>query len=50
VERFLYRLGQSNHREHFVLKAAMLFVLWDATIDRPTKDLGKAGDRVGARG
>jgi len=43
VERFLYRLGQSKHREHFVLKGAMLFVLWDASIDRPTKDLDLAG-------
>lgn len=37
VERFLYRLGQSKHREHFVLKGAMLFVLWDASIDRPRR-------------
>jgi hypothetical protein len=43
VERFLYRLGQSGHREHFVLKGAMLFVLWDTSIDRPTKDLDLAG-------
>jgi predicted nucleotidyltransferase component of viral defense system len=43
VERFLYRLGQSRHREHFVLKGAMLFVLWDASIYRPTKDLDLAG-------
>jgi hypothetical protein len=43
VERFLYRLGQSEHREHFVLKGAMLFVLWDTSIDRPTKDLDLAG-------
>jgi hypothetical protein len=43
VERFLYRLGRSEHREHFVLKGAMLFVLWDTSIDRPTKDLDLAG-------
>jgi hypothetical protein len=43
VERFLYRLGQSIHRERFVLKGAMLFVLWDASLDRPTKDLDLAG-------
>ena len=43
VERFLYRLGQSEHREHFVLKGAMLFVLWDTAVDRPTKDLDLAG-------
>ena len=28
AERFLYRLGQANHREMFVLKGAMLFALW----------------------
>jgi len=27
AERFLYRLGASPHRERFVLKGAMLFVL-----------------------
>lgn len=43
VERFLYRLGQSEHRERFVLKGAMLFVLWDASLYRPTKDLDLAG-------
>jgi|SRR6266498_2079707 len=29
AERFLYRLGVSAHRNRFVLKGAMLFVLWD---------------------
>jgi len=43
VERFLYRLGVSPYREHFVLKGAMLFVLWDETVIRPTKDLDLAG-------
>ncbi|MDD2735326.1 MAG: hypothetical protein PHF56_15420 [Desulfuromonadaceae bacterium] len=28
LERFLYRLGQSEYRERFVLKGAMLFPLW----------------------
>ncbi len=43
IERFLYRLGRSEYRERFVLKGAMLFVLWDASIHRPTKDLDLAG-------
>ena len=30
LERFLYRLGQSAHADHFVLKGAMLFNLWYA--------------------
>jgi hypothetical protein len=28
AERFLYRLGESAHRERYVLKGAMLFALW----------------------
>ena len=43
AERFLYRLGASPHRDQFVVKGAMLFVLWDETILRPTKDLDLAG-------
>lgn len=43
AERFLYRLGVSPQRDRFVLKGAMLFVLWDETILRPTKDLDLAG-------
>lgn len=39
AERFLYRLGRSPHREHFVLKGAMLFALWGGSIYRPTRDL-----------
>jgi len=43
AERFLYRLGVSPHRNRFVLKGAMLFVLWDDPAIRPTKDLDLAG-------
>lgn len=43
AERFLYRLGASPHRERFVLKGAMLFVLWDRAAIRPTRDLDLAG-------
>lgn len=44
AERFLYRLGRSPYRHNFVLKGAMLFVLWDAaTTIRPTRDLDLAG-------
>ena len=27
-ERWLYRLGKSDHAENFIVKGAMLFVLW----------------------
>lgn len=43
AERFLYRLGASPHRDNFVLKGAMLFVLWDQTSARSTRDLDLAG-------
>ena len=42
VERFLYRLGRSRHRERFVLKGATLFAIW-GTAYRPTRDVDFAG-------
>ena len=39
AERFLYRLGESQHREKFVLKGAMLLALWGGGTYRPTRDL-----------
>ena len=47
AERFLYRLGVSQYRDRFVLKGAMLFVLWDESVSRPTKDLDLAGYPAG---
>lgn len=43
AERFLYRLGVSAHREHFVLKGAMLFALWGGSLYRATRDLDLTG-------
>lgn len=43
AERFLYRLGASPLRERFVLKGAMLFVLWEGPLARSTRDLDFAG-------
>ena len=42
-ERFLYRLGQSEHRSRYVLKGAMLFALWGSSLYRPTRDLDFTG-------
>lgn len=39
AERFLYRLGESQHRERYVLKGAMLLVHWSEAVHRPTRDL-----------
>jgi predicted nucleotidyltransferase component of viral defense system len=38
LERFLYRLSISNHREHFILKGAMLLASWIEDPLRPTRD------------
>ena len=46
VERFLYRLGRSPHRDRFILKGAMLFGLWGGSIYRPTRDLDLIGQRL----
>lgn len=39
----MYRLGQSAHADHFVLKGAMLFNLWYAMPHRPTRDVDLLG-------
>lgn len=43
IERFLYRLGISPHRDRFVLKGAALFALWGGDVYRPTRDLDFTG-------
>src|SRR5271170_5829383 len=43
LERLLYRLSRSTHREQFVLKGAMLFALWEPTLHRVTRDLDLMG-------
>lgn len=39
MERFLYRMGISPHRESFVLKGAMMLRAWDAASARSTRDI-----------
>jgi len=43
IERLMYRLSLSPHAERFVLKGAMLFVLWLKKNHRPTQDLDLLG-------
>lgn len=43
VERFLYRLSRSKHRDHFVLKGATLIQAWGAGRHRATRDLDLLG-------
>lgn len=39
LERLLYRLHQSEQRDRFILKGAMLFTLWSQEPHRATRDL-----------
>jgi hypothetical protein len=43
IERLLYRLSISPHRDRFILKGAMLFTLWAPTPYRATGDLDLLG-------
>jgi Nucleotidyl transferase AbiEii toxin, Type IV TA system len=43
IERLLYRLSVSPHRDRFILKGAMLFSLWAPTPYRATGDLDLLG-------
>jgi hypothetical protein len=43
IERLLYRLTLSDHRDRFVLKGAMLFAAWAGDPFRPTKDVDLLG-------
>jgi len=39
IERLIFRLTQSVYRDQFILKGAMLFLLWAPVPDRSTGDL-----------
>jgi predicted nucleotidyltransferase component of viral defense system len=43
VERFLYRLSRSPHAERFVLKGALLLIVWLGETLRPTRDADLLG-------
>lgn len=43
VERFLYRLSRSAHAERFVLKGALLMLVWLGETIRPTRDADLLG-------
>lgn len=43
VERFLYRLSRSPHAERFVLKGALLMLIWLGETLRPTSDADMLG-------
>ena len=39
MERFLYRLCKSSHCNHFILKGALLFYVWELQDARATRDI-----------
>jgi len=39
LERLMWRLAQSRYSDAFVLKGAMVFLVWTGEVYRPTKDL-----------
>lgn len=43
IERFLFRLAASRHKDSFVLKGAMLFLALGGKVYRPTRDLDLLG-------
>lgn len=45
-ERFLYRLSKSQFAEHFILKGAWLFIAYEISRNRPTKDIDLLGVQI----
>jgi hypothetical protein len=43
AERLLHRLSRSRHAERFVLKGAMMLIVWLGDIIRPTRDVDLLG-------
>jgi predicted nucleotidyltransferase component of viral defense system len=43
IERFLYRISRSNYYDKFILKGALMFLAWGASIYRPTRDIDFLG-------
>ena len=43
LERLLYRLSKSGYRDRFILKGAMLFMMWGGQPHRPTRDVDFLG-------
>ena len=39
MERFLYRLGASSHKNVFYLKGGLMLMVWDPTNHRATVDI-----------
>ena len=50
MERFLYRLSKSAFADRFILKGALMLMVWKAPVSRPTRDmdfLGRIDNDIG---
>lgn len=45
-ERFLFRLSQSDYRDHFCLKGGTLFYAYEKVMARPTMDVDFRADKI----
>ena len=43
MERFLYRLSQSEYKDKIVLKGALMFIVWETPRSRATRDIDLLG-------
>jgi hypothetical protein len=43
MERFLYRLSRSPYANKFVLRGALMLIVWEAPLTRPTMDIDLLG-------
>ena len=43
LERWLYRLAQSDYQNQFVLKGALMLLVWKMPVTRPTRDIDLLG-------
>jgi hypothetical protein len=43
IERFLFRLSRTSHRDRFVLKGALMLPLWGTALARATRDIDFLG-------
>lgn len=43
MERFLYRLSESQYRDRFILKGALMLIVWNGSPRRPTSDIDLLG-------
>jgi len=43
MERFLYRLSLSEHAERFILKGALMLLVWHSATIGPTRDIDMRG-------